>query len=159
MDAQIGEHYLDDPPPDIVDGFWEFQPLDLAAEIVEALVRKDVETILEKGKFKHLHQLHMRLRSEYLRARRLIILHGVQDEESGYVAPLTDGQRAVWDGLDGRVLSAKELAKELGTSDSMIRQYVHSLRKRGYKVNWTPGAGYYRPDAPPPDGRTNVSPT
>lgn len=69
-------------------------------------------------------------------------------------APLTtDGQRSVWEALNNRAMTGKELAKALHTSGETIRQHVSDLRKAGYQVPNRRGRGYYRPDAPPDDFR------
>ena len=64
---------------------------------------------------------------------------------------MTDGQKRLWDALDGRALAAKELAaeSELDTSEDTVRQYVLDLRKAGRKIGHRPGRGYFRPNAPP----------
>lgn len=66
---------------------------------------------------------------------------------------MTDGQKRLWDALDGRALAGKELAaeSELDTSPETVRQWVSELRKAGYKIGTRPGRGYFRPDAPPAD--------
>jgi hypothetical protein len=70
------------------------------------------------------------------------------------LAPLPPAQKEVWDLLDGRALSAKELARKVAggpvTEDS-IRKRVASIRKTGRMVESTWGLGYYRPDQPPPE--------
>ncbi len=68
-------------------------------------------------------------------------------------APLTPGEQAVWDALEGRARNALALAKRLGTKEDTIRHHVIDLRAKGYEIE-TIGRGrssrYIRPDAPPP---------
>ncbi len=68
-------------------------------------------------------------------------------------APLTPGEQAVWDALEGRARNALALAKRLGTKEDTIRHHVIHLRAKGHEIE-TIGRGrlsrYIRPDAPPP---------
>ena len=67
---------------------------------------------------------------------------------------LTDAQREVWLLLDNREMSAKEIAVKLGDGWSKadaIRKRIAAIRQAGWRIEWMPGRGYYRPDAPPPD--------
>ncbi len=65
--------------------------------------------------------------------------------------PLSDGQRDVWEALEGRALTGKQLHKRLGVPEDSIRQHVRAMKKAGYEVrNARNLGGYYRPDAPPP---------
>ncbi len=65
--------------------------------------------------------------------------------------PMTDGQKRLWDALEGQVLSAKELARELDSSEDTVRQWVRELRAARYSIDRRSGRGYFRPDAPPPE--------
>ena len=63
--------------------------------------------------------------------------------------PLTDRQKEVWDALNGRALTGKELARELEASEDSIRQFVVGIRGTKRSVPNRAGRGYFRPDAPP----------
>ena len=65
--------------------------------------------------------------------------------------PLTDGQKRLWNALDGRAVTVKELAKELNTSDGVIRRWKGDLVRAGYRIDRRASRGYFRPDAPPAD--------
>lgn len=67
--------------------------------------------------------------------------------------PMTDGQKRLWDALDGRAMAAKELAAEavLDTSEQTVVNMVGALRKAGYSIPNRRGRGYFRLDAPPDD--------
>ncbi len=61
-------------------------------------------------------------------------------------------QLAVWEALDGRRMHAWEIAEYLGmcrTSEDAIRKRIQKIRKLRLVIRHTPGAGYWRPDAPP----------
>ena len=73
------------------------------------------------------------------------------------VRPMTDGQKRFWDALEGRILTGKKLASELGTSEETVRQWKRELVHAGHRVDNRPGRGYYRPDAPPPDSENQPS--
>lgn len=67
--------------------------------------------------------------------------------------PLTDRQREVWDLLKCRLLSAKQIAQQVtgrAADQDAIRKRIAALRKAGYPIDLRRGAGYLRPDAPPP---------
>ena len=68
-------------------------------------------------------------------------------------APLTPGEQAVWDALEGHARNALALAKLIGTKEDTIRHHVIHLRVKGHEIE-TIGRGrlsrYIRPDAPPP---------
>ena len=65
---------------------------------------------------------------------------------------LADGERELWDALDGRVMAAKELRVELDRpSEEAVRQQITSVRHKGHEIVWCAGRGYYRPDVPPPE--------
>ena len=70
---------------------------------------------------------------------------------------MTAGQKRVWDLLEHRALNGKELVKAIKkeydayASEVAIRQQVRKMKNRGYKIENTPGRGYWRPDARPPD--------
>jgi hypothetical protein len=72
---------------------------------------------------------------------------------------LPDGLTDLWNALEGRVLSAKDLAKpiHLDTTVDAVRHRVGELRKRHYRIIQLPGQGYYRPDAPPDWGNPSSS--
>jgi hypothetical protein len=66
--------------------------------------------------------------------------------------PLTDDQKEVWDALDGKALTAKELSMEAtGRRDleDAMRKRVAAIRNTGRVIDNKQGAGYFRPDAPP----------
>ena len=81
----------------------------------------------------------------------------VQPEKASFVVGskqvMTDGQKRLWDALDGRALTSQELAaeSELGTSPETVRQWVSDLKKAGYEIDRRQSRGYFRPDAPPAD--------
>jgi hypothetical protein len=68
------------------------------------------------------------------------------------MAPLPDGLRETWAALEGRSLSAKQLAQALRTTEEGARKRIAQLNHLGRAVHNRRGAGYFRPDAPPPDG-------
>ena len=66
-----------------------------------------------------------------------------------------------WSALDGGSLSGKELALKLGLSVhsgglASVRKRVQRLRESGFLVKTCPGGGYFRPDAPPPSGPSDM---
>jgi len=65
---------------------------------------------------------------------------------------LTPRQRLLWEVLAARVLIAKELASALGPgwTEQGVRKLISRVRLAGARIELRPGAGYYRPDAPPP---------
>ena len=63
-------------------------------------------------------------------------------------APMTDGEKALWDLLEGASFSSDASAHQLGISASTVRHHVTNLRRKGYVVENLDGE-YYRPDAPP----------
>lgn len=75
-------------------------------------------------------------------------------------APIPESARAVWDALHRTALTAKELAQKLGSTEDAMRKRVDALRALGYEIRNRRGAGYYRPDAPPPSpmDATGVTP-
>lgn len=77
------------------------------------------------------------------------------------LTPMTDGQKRLWDALEGRALSAKQLASkdELDTSEDAVRQFKLGLKQSGYTIALRPGRGYYRPDAPPDESRNHLGST
>ena len=65
---------------------------------------------------------------------------------------LADGERELWDALDGGAMTAKELTAHLDRpSEEAVRQQIASIRHKCYEIVWCAGRGYYRPDALPPD--------
>lgn len=65
---------------------------------------------------------------------------------------LTDDQQLVWNCLNGRFRTAKELANEILEDPKMadaIRKRIQRMRQDGNQVSHKKGRGYYRPDAPP----------
>ena len=65
--------------------------------------------------------------------------------------PLSPALQEVWDLLNGRSLTAKELATRLlddPRSAEAIRKRVEAIRKTGRRIEILPGSGYYRVDAP-----------
>ncbi len=79
--------------------------------------------------------------------------HDADDGPSDRRVPLTPGEQAVWDALDGQNENAPNLAKLIGTTDDTIRHHVRHLKAKGHEIE-TIGRGrlsrYIRPDAPPP---------
>lgn len=70
--------------------------------------------------------------------------------------PLTEGQKKIWDALDGRCLSAKELVLvHAASSEEVARAAVRAMRKAGHTIERRASRGYYRPDAPPPPDATH----
>ena len=65
--------------------------------------------------------------------------------------PLPDAAREVWDALNGRLRTGKQLAKQLHSTEDAIRKRLGVLERLGRVVLNQRGAGYYRPDAPPSD--------
>ncbi|MEE8092900.1 MAG: hypothetical protein V3T47_01570 [Gammaproteobacteria bacterium] len=68
--------------------------------------------------------------------------------------PLTDSQREIWDLLQNRILTAKEIAVELlegRTKEGAIRKRICRMKQVGWLLLNKGQRGYYRPDAPPPD--------
>ena len=71
--------------------------------------------------------------------------------------PMTDGEKQVWDLLDGRALTGKGIVNALHsekgiiTSEDTVRQHILELRKAGYSIPNQRGRGYYREDSPPPE--------
>ena len=67
---------------------------------------------------------------------------------------LAVGRRQVWDLLRNRVMAAKEISvKVYGNplKEDAIRKRIAAIRQAGWRIEWMPGLGYYRADAPPPD--------
>jgi DNA-binding CsgD family transcriptional regulator len=66
---------------------------------------------------------------------------------------LSDRQLEVWDSLEGKCLSAKELSKAQDLSEENIRKHIQAIRKkRGQNaIENTRSRGYWRLDSPPPD--------
>ena len=64
--------------------------------------------------------------------------------------PPTDLQGEVWKVLDGRALSAQEIADDIGSTEGSVRQLILAIRKAGRKIERVAGLGYFRPNAPPP---------
>jgi biotin operon repressor len=72
--------------------------------------------------------------------------------DGGSVAgPLPDGMAEVWAALQGKLLTAKQLGQALGITAEAVRKRIKQLNERHHAVKNTRGAGYYRPDAPPPE--------
>ncbi len=69
--------------------------------------------------------------------------------------PLTDALREVWALLEGKMLSAKEIATKLAvqTSAEAIRHRIMKIRKTGRRIENYGVSGYWRPDALPPEDR------
>ena len=80
-----------------------------------------------------------------LRARRMADLLG-----DAAPRPPSDRQREVWEALDGRALSAQEIADDIGSTEGSVRQLILEIRKSGRKIERVAGLGYVRPNAPPP---------
>lgn len=78
------------------------------------------------------------------------------------VDPLPEAQREVWDLLQSRCLSAKQIAMHLlkhPSHEAAIRKRVQDLNRRsGYRVENKRGHGYFRPDAPPPEWQMQRGP-
>lgn len=65
------------------------------------------------------------------------------------VVPLTDTQQEVWDLLEAKHLSAKEIAATVygtGLADGAVRRIIDRIRKTGRRIENRRGRGYYRPD-------------
>lgn len=75
---------------------------------------------------------------------------GMTGGAAAALAPLPDGARAVWEALAGKVLSAKQLAQQLDSNEHAVRKQITALNRLGRAVQNRRGAGYFRPDAPPP---------
>jgi biotin operon repressor len=88
---------------------------------------------------------------QYVEAFRRAIAATETPVSGGGRKPMTGGQQALWDALEGQALTAKKLAEQLDTSENTIRQHVSDLRKAGCDIPNRRGRGYYRPDAPPED--------
>lgn len=73
------------------------------------------------------------------------------NDEDAYKNVLTYEAKKLWDALEGRVLTSKELAKELFSKPDAVRQLVKKLNEKDHKVKNMPSRGYYRPDSPPPE--------
>lgn len=66
------------------------------------------------------------------------------------VAPvLTEGEKKVWEVLEGRAMTAAKIAGELNTSEQTVKEQIKSIRLKGRNVENQRGRGYFRPDAPP----------
>jgi len=79
--------------------------------------------------------------------------HDADDGPSDRHVPLTPGEQAVWDALDGHDENAPTLAKLIDTRDDTIRHHVIHLKAKGHKIETIGGGSlsrYIRPDAPPP---------
>lgn len=77
-----------------------------------------------------------------------------KNAQDGQLKPLTESLQPVWDLLDGRFQTSKDLAKKLlddPTKQDLIRKRVDAIRKTGRDIKTFTGFGYYRPDAPQPD--------
>lgn len=69
-------------------------------------------------------------------------------------AVLPQCEKRIWDLLDGKAMTALELALVVANRKSAseaIRGTVRRLRKKGYVIKNQRGLGFYRPDAPPTD--------
>ncbi len=80
--------------------------------------------------------------------------HIDQAKHAGAAKALTDARRQVWDLLRNRVMAAKEISVKVfgnGLKEEAIRKRIAAIRQAGWRIQWMPGLGYYRPDAPPPD--------
>lgn len=67
------------------------------------------------------------------------------------VKPLRERQVEILEMLRGRAMSQKQLASAIGVNrQQMDRDYLKPLMELG-RVKHATGAGYYRPDDPPPD--------
>lgn len=68
--------------------------------------------------------------------------------------PLTDLQRELWDLLEGTSLHGCAISRHLYQSplhQEAVRGLIFRMRHQGWEIEWASGAGYYRPDAPPPE--------
>jgi hypothetical protein len=69
-------------------------------------------------------------------------------------AIFTERELEVWNSLESRCISAKEIAKLIGGgfTEGHVRRVVMEIReKRSDSIRNVRGRGYFRPDAPPPD--------
>lgn len=66
---------------------------------------------------------------------------------------LAPTEKAVWDLLARKTLSAKEIGRRLKDklSGSAVSKTVGRIRATGREIRHLPARGYYRPDAPPSD--------
>ncbi len=69
---------------------------------------------------------------------------------------LTDDEKSIWDALEGKALTGKELGKKLGKNEAVIRAHIGKMRAGGYELKNRARRGYYRPDRPPPDLPTDA---
>ncbi|MFM9996709.1 MAG: hypothetical protein ACKVU4_13030 [Phycisphaerales bacterium] len=73
---------------------------------------------------------------------------------SAALIPLSEALSQVWKALDGRAMTAKQLATHLTgrpTDEDAMRKRTEKIRATGRQVLHRAGLGYYRPDAPPPE--------
>jgi len=73
--------------------------------------------------------------------------------------PLPEGTAEVWEALNGQMLTAKEIAQKLRITEDAVRKRVARLREDGRTLDNRRGSGYFRPDAPPPNGVRGGAPT
>ena len=101
-------------------------------------------------------RLRCRLTARYLRSLAKKLVAGKDARP-----PMTNGQKRLWGALKGRAMTGKELAgkDQLDTSEETVRSWVRELRRAGYGIENRRGRGYYRPDAPPDDVRSDGEPT
>ena len=69
------------------------------------------------------------------------------------IKPLPERQEEVWNWLNGRILSAKEIATDVYgdyTKEDAVRKVISAIRGAGREIPHV-SRGYYRPDEPPPD--------
>lgn len=72
--------------------------------------------------------------------------------------PLPDGQQEIWNLLENRIFTTKQLAKEVMAapiSEEAIRKRIQAIRGSERKIENKRSVGYYRPDAPPA-GNINI---
>lgn len=86
-------------------------------------------------------------------ARMLTILESERPARARTGPPLlTDLRKQIWECLSGRALLSKEVRRHIPLlpSNAAVRKHVEAIRATGREIEFTPGLGYTRPDAPPP---------
>lgn len=71
--------------------------------------------------------------------------------DPSHPATLPPALREVWELLDGRALSAKEIAQAIGmwTTEGSVYKRIRRLRALGYEIANQRALGFWRPDRPP----------
>lgn len=98
---------------------------------------------------------YKRISDSFDEALRTAFKRTMQDAPLALPAPLTPEAQEVWDLLQGRQLTGKQIAVRLEYGpggEDMIRKRIKSLRNSGRRIESVPQHGYWRPDAPPDAG-------